>query len=564
MKYISYKESTITETKRIENNKKYIKQQLIKEKEYLDTMFDKIDKNIKLDEDQKRIILTDEDNIMVIAGAGAGKTTTITAKVNYLIDKQKIKDKEIIVISFTNKAVNELKERINKDFNHNVKVTTFHKLAYEIIKKSSPTPPKIIKNETIILKKYIEETIKNNPNKIKEFIKIYCIYFRKWKIPIYKIITLPLINKIKEINRLINIKEYNKIINNNKNYDKLLEYFKQIINLLKSKNLTPIEIKKLKTNKKKSKHFLKFISEIYEYYNQELERTNQIDFNEMINRASKLIQEKNIHNYKYIIVDEFQDISESRMNLIKNITQKIKNKTMVVGDDWQCIYSFASSNITLFTNYQKNEKYCEIFKITKTYRNSQELIDIAGKFIQKNPSQIKKRLISNKTKEFPITILEYKNNEITSSLINAIKYIIRKYGEEKNILVLGRYKFDIDNIRNNDILKKNKNRIIYKKCKTSIDFMTVHAAKGLGYDNVILINSKNDILGFPSKKKQDDILKTLIPEENTIKYAEERRLFYVALTRTKNEIIILTPKKNESNFIKEIKKYKNVKTKRNI
>ena len=107
MKYISYKESTITETKRIENNKKYIKQQLIKEKEYLDTMFDKIDKNIKLDEDQKRIILTDEDNIMVIAGAGAGKTTTITAKVNYLIDKQKIKDKKIIIISFTKKTINK-------------------------------------------------------------------------------------------------------------------------------------------------------------------------------------------------------------------------------------------------------------------------------------------------------------------------------------------------------------------------------------------------------------------------------------------------------------------------
>ena len=100
----------------------------------------------------------------------------------------------------------------------------------------------------------------------------------------------------------------------------------------------------------------------------------------------------------------------------------------------------------------------------------------------------------------------------------------------------------------------NENKIIYKKYKeVKIEYLTVHSAKGLGYDNVILINAKNGKLGFPSKIKTKKLLKSLIIEDKGIKYAEERRLFYVALTRTKNEILILTPKNNYSTFIKEIK-----------
>ena len=139
MKYISYSESKISEEKRKQNNQKYIEQELIKQKQYFDEMFKKIDSNIILDEEQRKIILTEEDNLMVIAGAGTGKTTTITAKVNYLIEKLNIKEEEIIIISYTNKAIQELKQRINIDFKHKVDIMTFHKFAYKIIKKNKNT-----------------------------------------------------------------------------------------------------------------------------------------------------------------------------------------------------------------------------------------------------------------------------------------------------------------------------------------------------------------------------------------------------------------------------------------
>ena len=140
-------------------------------------MFKKIDENIKLDEEQIKIILTDEDNQMVIAGAGSGKTTTITAKVNYLIEKKNIKDEEILIISFTNKAVNELRERINKDFKHNVKIQTFHKFGYNIIKNNQTNPPKIETENEKIIKKYIEQELLTDKKQLKRLLDFFLYYF---------------------------------------------------------------------------------------------------------------------------------------------------------------------------------------------------------------------------------------------------------------------------------------------------------------------------------------------------------------------------------------------------
>ena len=336
----------------------------------------------------------------------------------------------------------------------------------------------------------------------------------------------------------------------------------QYISLYKSKIIEETETKT--TQSKKNQKQIEYITKICNKYNAELKKRNLIDFDDIINEANGIIQttEKLNFKYKYIIIDEYQDISENRYNLIQNISKKIDTKIMVVGDDWQCIYSFASSNINLFTNFKKNVEYCETLKIEKTYRNSQQLIDIAGEFIQKNPNQIKKQLKSEKQLEKPITIIKYKDKEkrnqtkkeIKKAMKKALDYIIEKYGIEKNILILGRYTFDKNEILDDEIIEEGSNKITYKKYKkVKIEYLTVHSAKGLGYDNVILLNARNNIFGFPSKIKTNKMLKHLIIEDKGIKYAEERRLFYVALTRTKNEILILTPNHNYSEFIKEIK-----------
>jgi DNA helicase-4 len=197
----------------------------------------------------------------------------------------------------------------------------------------------------------------------------------------------------------------------------------------------------------------------------------------------------------------------------------------------------------------------KMHKIVNTYRNSQQLIDIAGKFIMTSKEQLKKNLISNKNTKFPIEIYEYKRN-INEVLIKIIDKIVEENGINKNILILGRYNMDLKLIADHNF-HIIRNKVVYKKSPMlKIDFMTVHAAKGLGYDNVILINMLNDTYGFPSKIENDEIKQQLINTQKNI--LEERRLFYVAITRTKNKVYILAKKGKESEFVIEISKNNNV------
>jgi DNA helicase-4 len=475
---------------------------------YLDTIFDKVDPTIKLDENQRGVVLDDSDNIIVVAGAGSGKTTTITAKVKYLVDIKKVKEEEILIISFTNKAINELQQRINIDFKINAKVCTFHKFAYDIIKGNDSKyrvlsdPEKIIKD--IIIK----------DNETESLIKI-----------------------------LLKNKKYK---SKSKKYNSHLEYFidftSKNINLYKMSN-----IGQLKSKNRRIIEYLYYLDKVTIKYIKYLNKHYLLDFEDIIIEATKLVDNVRI-NYKYIIIDEYQDISSNRFDLISKIAKLYKVRTIVVGDDWQAIFSFAGSDINLFLDY-KETMNASMHKIVDTYRNSQQLIDTAGNFIMNNKKQLEKKLVSNKTLDFPIEVHEY-TNDIENLFIKVLEEIISIYGINKNILVLGRYNMDIKLVIGSSIYI-DKSRIVYKKYPNlKIDFMTVHASNGLGYDNVIIINMINDIYGFPSKLEDDEIRSILINKEDNI--LEERRLFYVAITRTKNKVYLLTKKGKESEFIKEI------------
>ena len=126
-------------------------------------------------------------------------------------------------------------------------------------------------------------------------------------------------------------------------------------------------------------------------YNEHLEAEGDIDFSDMINKATELVRKGyTVHPYKWVIIDEYQDISVSRFNLVKAIIDQTNAKLLCVGDDWQSIYRFTGSDISLFTKFPNYFGKSEIMRIEKTYRNSQQLIDIAGDFIMKNSNQFKK------------------------------------------------------------------------------------------------------------------------------------------------------------------------------
>ena len=250
---------------------------------------------------------------------------------------------------------------------------------------------------------------------------------------------------------------------------------------------------------KKEKILLTIILNIYLKYNNYLKENNEIDFDDMIILATQLIKkEKSIWSTRYIIIDEYQDTSQIRFLLIKEILNKTNAKLMVVGDDFQSIYKFTGCDISLFLNFKDYFPTAKIRKIEKTYRNSNELVKVAGAFIMKNKKQLKKNLFSDKNLKKPIKILKYIN--IKKIFIEIIKELSKN--RHQKIMILGRNNKDIYMLLDENIKMNGKNHVIVKEYEyLDIIYMTVHKSKGLESDNVIIINLENKITGFPSKIK---------------------------------------------------------------
>lgn len=700
-------------------NNQFIQNESVK----YDSLLSNIDGK-SLDEQQRRAVINDEDRILVLAGAGSGKTLTISAKVKYLYDIKKVNPKEILLISFTKKSAQEMTERIQKKLNIPVEATTFHKLGLDIIKKANDFRPEIadenslsqfvhnfFENEVVnhpdlvkalteyfayfleipddlekhsslgelyeeeknadleTLKskydreKYIKDTgieksksyktLKNEQVKSLEETKIanflfmngikyeyekpypfksedplrkaykpdfyltdYDIYLEHFGIS--KDFTVPWLSPVEEkkyldgiqwkrafhqkhntklietysyyssegilLKKLQEILEQNGVelkaraftdvfntvyaSKSNKYFSEFINLCCTFINLFKSDNFKIEQIEELKKTYCESEPseflcdrtelFLDIVKIILSEYQNSLTSNNSIDFSDMINIAAEKVEAGcEIIPYKYVIVDEYQDISKSRFNFLKAIVDKTNAKLFCVGDDWQAIYRFAGSDISLFTDFEKYFGYTKILKIEKTYRNSQNLIDEASRFVLQNPLQLKKQLRSDKKLDYPLVFWGY-DEEPYKALAQSINKIISEFGINSSILILGRTNHDKDILKKSGLFRfsmNNRKEVIdyIKVPEVQIDFLSVHKSKGLEADNIILLNFKNDKLGFPNQIADDDVLNLVLTNAEKYKFAEERRLFYVAITRTKNRTFVLTDNKNPSPFFKEFK-----------
>ena len=490
-----------------------------------------------LDKEQKKIVLDKSKYLLVVAGAGSGKTLTILGKINYLVKYKKISKDDILCISFTKASSDSLKEKIKQEFNLDMKVYTFHKLSLEILKENkiryNITDPNTLDD---IIHKFIYIDVLNN----KKYMKRILNYF-----------------KIKYKNK----NEYIKYIEKNEHVEMFEKLISTFIHLFKCNGYKLEDfnsfLKKTKRNIFKyryNKNFLIIVLNIYLEYEKYLKDNKEIDFDDMIIKATNLVNKKGIkHKYKYVIIDEYQDTSLVRFNLIKEILDKTDSKLMVVGDDFQSIYRFTGCDISLFLNFKKYFNKAKILKIQNTYRNSQELIDIAGNFVMKNKNQINKKLKSNKQIDKPIKIIYYEN--IRRKFIELITEIYEK--TNKPILILGRNNKDINILLSDKIKLENDNLIYIDNQNIKMRYLTVHKSKGLEDENTIIINLEDKLLGFPNKIEDSNLLKFVSQNKEKYLYSEERRLFYVALTRTKNNTYLLVPKNRESIFIQElIKNYR--------
>ena len=672
-----------------------------------------------LDIQQRRAVITDEDNNIVIAGAGSGKTTTIVGKVAYVIDRYKAKPEEILLISFTNASAATLAERVNiKD----LEAKTFHKFGKDVILQAERKQPSIFPQEQFrpLLQRFFNEEM-GSPAYLDKVTKCFTDILKPYKSPFefedqgaylqylkdqnirpYKVVynningimtsRLEIVKSMEEC-RIANFLFFNGIeydyeypyehqtaseshrqykpdfrirqgektiylehygLNRNgdvpkwftsengksarKNYHEgiawkrelhrqhntilietfsyemqeevlfdnlkanlmaagiklqakapqeiwaiinqaaqeevksLMDLFSTFITLLKSNNYTFAQVvanAKAGPGKERKRNaaILEVIEPLYKKYENHLSQRQEIDFSDMINRATTHVKAGRLNQpYRYIIIDEFQDISFGRYGLIKALLEVNENcRLFCVGDDWQSIYRFAGSDLTLFKDFATHFGYSATAKIETTYRFNSPLIELSGDFIEKNPNQARKKLVGHGKAATNYAIVYAREDETDDT--GALKQIFEEFSvlpgiEDKSILILGRYGFDFKRIKNTNNtfhvhnegqqLTYTFNHPTTGSVKLKAGFLTVHKAKGLEADIVIVLNCNSGKLGFPSQLSDDPILNLLLSSADQFENGEERRLFYVAMTRAKEKLYLIAGEHMKSKFIQEL------------
>ncbi len=324
---------------------------------------------------------------------------------------------------------------------------------------------------------------------------------------------------------------------------------------------------------KRTRVFVEIFEIIYDHYEKKLEELKQVDYEDMLLKGINHINKQNI---KYLIVDEFQDISSLRAEVIKKI-QKINQsvRLFTVGDDWQAIYRFSGGDAKIIVKkYEKFFGKRKMADLNTTYRFNNKLATLTSSFILKNKDgQLYKNIKGvGKYNKVPLEIFEQTTHRsfkidfsLKKHLLTKLDEIFKSDKDVKKILFLARYR-DYRYRNGYEDLKKYitnifKNKTIIKDGKKEhiVQFSTIHSAKGSEADYVFLMNVSDGYMGFPSTIENDPLLKLVIEDIDEFEHEEERRLFYVALTRTKKKVFLYG--KKEAYFIEEILNDKKIKEK---
>jgi DNA helicase-4 len=315
--------------------------------------------------------------------------------------------------------------------------------------------------------------------------------------------------------------------------------------------------------------FLALFEPILYSYQEHLVDTDTVDFSDMISLAVEIVESgKFFHSFTHVLVDEFQDISGGRAKLLKALLASKPNmRLFAVGDDWQSIYRFNGADIALFTEFNRSFSPSTAVPLDKTFRFNNKIHLVSSQFVMTNPGQLKKEIATHAQIDVPaLRLVDIKQDLTPSSLsikeqkreayqlalqrsLNTFNKSAQQKDERLTVLLIGRYRkenmqmlsgFDIDKLHYTFL---------------DIRYVTAHASKGLEADYVVVLGVESG--SFPSAKENDELIDLVLPTKETYLYAEERRLFYVALTRAKHFIYVLFDSDQGSPFLAEINKYGN-------
>lgn len=477
--------------------------------------------NHPLDREQRKSIYDPARFNLVVAGAGSGKTTTILGKILYLLQSGFASPPEILVLSFTHDSATELRERFLREYYQtfaeqillgkfpppNITIETFHSLALKLL-RSLWSDFSVVTNE-VGLEQSVSE-IDDNPVSDSDDLTMQSSIIREFL--------------------------------------DLHELDSATLSLIASK-FSSEEYRKL---------FLT-VSEKYQRELSSLLEKHQTTFSGLIKLAIRYLRSGQIKTrFRYIIVDEYQDLSALRQEFLRLLLESSQANLFAVGDDWQAIYGFSGSRVDFTLNFRRFWGDFSLHRISKTYRFGPTLAGLSSSFIMQDHTQIRKQIQSQKEDALePVVEISGDSERLD---LEVLTHYFESLPRDSSILLLGRFQIDRLRLLHCTQFKLTSDSIEFQtRPDLKIRFLTVHQSKGLEADYVIVLNNRDAKLGFPAHVK-DPPLKTeliKIAEElrlDQVSVNEERRLFYVALTRAKKQVILLTVDGKESSFIKELRR----------
>jgi len=293
--------------------------------------------------------------------------------------------------------------------------------------------------------------------------------------------------------------------------------------------------------------FLQLFDKLSQAWSEKLRAEGCIDFEDMLNLAIDCIESGEWASpYELVMVDEFQDASQARARMMAALMRGEDNYMFAVGDDWQGINRFAGADLAVMTGFEARFGKATTLKLETTFRCPPSLCEISSTFVRKNPSQIAKQVRSPKADIVdPVRIVRVQEERfIRAAVEQRIREIAQGaavLGKKASVYLLARYQKD-----------RAFMPMSYDSQWAEVSFLTVHRSKGLEADHVIVPRVTAETLGFPSKIADDPVLQLAMPSRETFEFAEERRLFYVALTRARSTVTLITVQHIESSFISEI------------
>lgn len=339
------------------------------------------------------------------------------------------------------------------------------------------------------------------------------------------------------------------------------EFLVQVIRVMDMIKVENLDFDKILKKARKDQHervrnFFKLAIVLINIYNNYCIDKSYLDFNDMISRTIslfnnypdilKIYKEK----FNYLLVDEFQDVNNLQVELLK-LLLKEDTQFFCVGDDWQSIYGFRGSNVNYIIDFEKHFTNSSVIKLSLNYRSTQNIVKASNEIIKNNKYKVDKILKASKKSANKIIV--YSGNDLQENVEFAGDEIRKLYNEG----------FTKDDIL--FLYRRTKMYSIYanyfKKQELKVKAKTIHSAKGLESKVVFVVGLTDGYGGFPDIWLEDRIFQTIKKANHDLLLEEERRLFYVAITRAKDRLYLLSQKGNESRFINEIPKNYTLKTK---